>query len=117
VPGNGFGADASSVGLDDRTRDCETEPAAAPVSTPAAVDAVEALEDPVELVGRDSGSGVADRDVKLTVVAVREDRDPIAALGVGNGVADEVAEHLGEAVGIGLERAVDRIESKVAVAE
>ena len=52
-----------------------------------------------------------------TVVGPREDRDPIAALGVGDGVADEVAEHLGEPVGVGLERAVDGMESKVAVAE
>jgi hypothetical protein len=113
----GLGADLPAVGFDDRSGDRESEAAASGFSASAAVHAVKALENSFELVGRDSESAVADRNVKAAVVPPREDRHPIAGLGVSDGIADEVVKHLGEPVGVGSERAVDGVEVEVAIAE
>ncbi len=113
----GLSVDASAMGFDDRSGDRESETGTPRTPASAAVDAVKALEDSVELVGRDSRPGVAHRDVELTVVRPRADRDPVAVPGVGDGVADEVVEHLSESVRISLEGAVDGVELKLALAE
>jgi hypothetical protein len=113
----GLGANAPAVGFDDRSGDGESEAATSAFSGSAAVHAVEALEDSFELVRRDPGSCIADLDAKLAVVRPRGDRHPIARLGMSDSVADEVVKHLGEPVGIGIERAFDGVEMEVAIAE
>ena len=58
VAGHRLGADRSAVRLDDRSRDREAEAAPAAVARPALIEAMEALEDLLELVGRDPGPAV-----------------------------------------------------------
>ena len=71
----------------------------------------------VELVGRDAGTAVGDGDLEPAIAGACRDRYAIAWVGVDDGVADEVAEDLGDPGGVGLEPPLDRLEVKVALAE
>ncbi len=69
------------------------EPGAAGRARARRVDAVEALEDALLLVGRDAEPLVGDGDVDdAGAAAAHHDADAGAAVGVGDGVADEVAD-------------------------
>ena len=87
------------------------------VASAAAVDAMEAFEDGLELVGGDARTGVGDRDRQpAAVFGASRDADRVARLGVGYRVADEVAQNLGQPVGVGVQRAGDRLELEVSFA-
>ena len=60
-----LGAHRTAVRLDQVAHDGQAESGAAFVARRAGVDAIEALEDSAEVLGRDSGAGVASR---VTVV-------------------------------------------------
>ena len=57
----------SSVGFDDRACDREAEAAAAAIARAALIEAVEAFEDLLELVGRDARPAIADGDLESAV--------------------------------------------------
>ncbi len=50
-------------------------------------------------------------------VSACHDGDAVAGCGVHDGVADEVAQHLGQPVGVGVEHAIDGLHVEVAIAE
>src|SRR6266508_4489781 len=95
--------DAPTVGLDDRTSD--RQPDAAPAGTGGVgargVDPVEALEHPLQQLGRDAVAGVADRKLDVAATAAAGDPDLPAAWGVAQRVAQQVRQDLADAVGIG----------------
>ena len=105
------------MGIDDRAGDRETEPGTATLARAALVDTVEALEHALEMLGWDSRPVVADGDLHPLVSHLGDNGDAAARLGVRDGIAHEVAQHLGEPVRIGLEHAVDRFDVEVALAE
>src|SRR2546423_9845169 len=86
--------DAPSVRFHDRARDREAEPAAAVIAVTGLVDAVEAVEDPLEAIGRDPGTGVGDAELDPVAVDRPRDRDPVPSARVVDGVLREVAKHL-----------------------
>src|SRR5207244_12871968 len=92
--------DAPAVGLDDRARDREPEPASALVAGAARIRAVEAIEHPVELLGRQARSGVGDAELDPAVTGHDPDGDAIVRGCLADCVAHEVSEHLPEPVGI-----------------
>jgi hypothetical protein len=112
-----FRANTSSVGLCDRPCDRQAEPAPALVTSAAFVEPPETLEDLLELVRRDSGPAVADRDLKPAVSATCRDDDSIARTRVCDGVADQVAHDLRQAVRISSKAAVHGLQLKVTLAE
>ena len=56
------------MGFDDRACDRETEAAAAAIARAAVIEAVEAFEDLLELVGRDARPAIADGDLESAVL-------------------------------------------------
>ena len=82
--------------LDDR----EAEAGAAGGAVPGGVDAVEPLEDPVDLAGRDADALVGDGDVDGEVVAGGADHDRGALGGVGDGVGHQVADRDGDLLAV-----------------
>ena len=105
------------MGLSDRPSDGEAETAAPAVTRAAGIDPVEAFEDLLELIRWDPGPAVGDRDLKMVAPCARRHGDLAAGVGVGDRVADEVAEHLRQAVGICLQGAIDGLQPKFALAE
>jgi hypothetical protein len=83
----------------------QPQPAASLVARAALVGAVEAVEDALELVGFDPRPIVADREARAGAVGRDRDRDPAVGTGVADGVGDQIAKHLRETVGIGLDAA------------
>ena len=79
------------MGFDDRACDREAEAGAAAIARAAVIEAVEAFEDVLELVGRNARPAVADGDLESAVVCSCNYGYSIAGAGVGDGVADEVA--------------------------
>src|SRR5581483_9351676 len=113
----GFGTDAAAVRFDDRTRDCETEAAATAVARAIPVEAVKALEHMLELVRRYPRPAIADFDLELTVAGACGHPDAIARVGVGDRVPHEIAQHLGQPVGIAFQRSPRALELEIAVTE
>jgi hypothetical protein len=95
----------------------ESKTAAPAIPGPAAVDTVKALEDQLKLIGRDPGAGVSDLDLELAVAGVGTHQDLVVGVGVRHGVANEVPEHLSEAVGVALKGSSHRLEPELALAE
>src|SRR5689334_25449562 len=76
--------------------DSEAESGAAGLARAAAIDAIEALGEPRDMLRRDAEAGVLDAE-KGTVVAVAPaERHLAAGRRVADGVADQVAEGAGE---------------------
>ena len=82
--------------LDDR----EPEAGATGGPVPRRVDAVEALEDPVELSCRDADAAVGDAEVDRGLVAGRGDHHGGALRRVGDGVGDQVAHRYGDLLAV-----------------
>jgi hypothetical protein len=88
---SGFGVNASAVCSGDRARDREAEAAPSAVARAAVIEAVESFEDLFELVGWDAWPGVADGNLESAVLCTCGDGYSVAGVGVGDGVADELA--------------------------
>ena len=82
--------------LDDR----EAEAGAAGGAVPGGVDAVEPLEDPVELLGRDADAAVGDADVDGRLAGARRDDHGGPLGGVGDRVRDQVADGDGDLLAV-----------------
>ena len=80
--------------------DREPEPGAALAALAPALGAPEALEQRVRVVGGEAGAVVADLEPDLAVLAADGDVDRAAGGRVHERVADEVAEHLAQLVGV-----------------
>ena len=117
MTGLGLDADRAAMGIDDRPRDRQPESGASTIPRAAAVDAVKAFEDPLELGRGNTGSGVADGDLEPVAAGARAHLDAVLRLGVGDGVANQVAQHLRQPVGIGDQRPPDPIDPEVAFAK
>src|SRR6266700_2037422 len=104
--------DLAAVGVDDRAGDGEPDAAAAGGGVGAsAVDAVEALEDALQQLGRDALTSVAHRDPHLAVgEAGGGDLDAAAGWGVAQRVAEQVGQHLTDAVRVGRHLRQTRVE-------
>ena len=100
--GSAGGPDAASVVVDDAATYCEAETRAALGSGVGGVALVEAVEDVLDLVGGDAGALVADFDECFVAVEVAGTEVNLAAnWGELDGVGDEVAEGLKDAVRVG----------------
>lgn len=86
----------------DAASDREAEPSARRTLVVRA--AIEALEDPVELIGVESASGVGDVDPCRVMSSSGGDRDRSAGWCVGEGIAEEVGEDLADAAKCPAER-------------
>ena len=73
-----FGPDASAVGLDDVLDDGQAQAGAAGLAGAGFVNAVEALEDAVEVLGGDAGAEVLDGELDLSLEQPRADADALA---------------------------------------
>jgi len=67
--GRGLGVDVPAVRVDDCASDRQAKSSTSAVSRSAAVDPVEALEDPAELIRGNARAGVADLDLKVSIEA------------------------------------------------
>src|SRR5262249_33942686 len=93
-------ADTATVGLDDLTRDRETEAGAGDTAR-RSVGTEELGEDPRVVLGRDADSLVAHLDPRGGAVCPARDLDEPAVGRVLHCVSEQVAEHLGDPVAIG----------------
>src|SRR5690606_33282866 len=89
--------DAAAVRLDDALGDGEAEADAAAARVAGLPEAVEEVR---ELIGRDAGPGVADLEAHLVAIAFDVDAHAPAFGRELDGVADEVAERLEQAVAV-----------------
>ena len=87
----------------DLLADGQPQPGAARTGSGQPVGLPEPLEDLRALVGRDAGAGVTDRHPGGAVVLCGRHEDGLAGVGESRRVADDVDEHLPEAVGVGLD--------------
>ena len=90
--------------LHDGSRDREADAGAAVLARSRGVDAVEALEQARQRLGRDADSGVGDAHLDRAVVTVRLDAHLASLGGESDSVVDEVEDHLVHALGVGLDR-------------
>lgn len=90
--------------LDDRACDRQSQACAAAASIPRGVGPVKAIENALQFVWRDSGPPVQDRELHGLPVGGHCDVDGIAGTGDAYRVPHQVAKHLVQPVGIGLER-------------
>ena len=72
--------------------DGQTEPGAAGVAAAAVVDPVEALEDPVEVAGRDADADVGHRQADLAVGRCARDLHGGVLVGEGHGVLEQAVD-------------------------
>src|SRR5256714_15658158 len=91
--------------LDELAADVQAEAAAADAVRLRRVEAVELLEDPLVLLGRDAGSLVADRDRDRPLVRPDAHLGAAVARGVLDRILDQVVEHLAQAAGVGVDGA------------
>src|ERR1039458_259308 len=107
-----FGPDAAAVGQDDVLDDGQAEAGAAGLAGACFVDAVEALEDAIEVLGGDAGAEVLDGEFdfggNIGLKQPRADANPAAGFAVLEGVLNEVAEDLVHGVGIGQDQRIGR---------
>ena len=96
-----LGADRAAVGVDDPARDRQPEPGAAVARGARRVGAVEALEHPLGLGGRDAGPLVGDHD-RGAAGGRGVGAQPHAALGrrVADRVVEQVGDHLVQPLGV-----------------
>src|SRR6185436_4796368 len=76
--------------------DGEAEAGAAGLARAAAVDPIEALGEPRDVLGLDADAGVLDAEARAVVRLAPGERDRAARRGVADGVAHQVAERAGE---------------------
>jgi hypothetical protein len=86
--------------LSDVFHDREAQARSALIPASCLVDAIEALEDAIKLVGVDSRAFVDDLDLKLPVFAVGVYKDGLAVVAVFHRVVDEIHEALFQKGGI-----------------
>jgi hypothetical protein len=113
-----LGADLASVQVDDPLGDREPEPGAAVRGRAGLVGAVEALEHALGLRRRDARAAIEDLEPRVAVPPGGADEHARAGRRVADRVRDEVAEHLLQAmlVGVENERRLDgRLERDLAV--
>src|SRR5207245_6628183 len=70
--------DAPTVRLHDRARDRQAEAAAAVIAAARLVGPVEAVEDPLEPLGRNARTRVGDAELDVPVARRAGDRDPLS---------------------------------------
>src|SRR6266516_5740087 len=92
---------APTVRLDEVLHDREAEPGPALGARSSRIGAVEALEDAGKVLGRDTGSGVLDRQQRGTTLALGRDRDPAARGRVAQRIVEQIGEDLAGGVGVG----------------
>src|SRR5712664_4453849 len=80
--------------------DGETDPRAPFLARAAGVHAIEALEDAGQVIGADTGAGVADSHDSVMSYALREDTDATAGWRVPQRVVEQVGEDLTQRLGI-----------------
>src|SRR6266487_5986134 len=89
-----------AVGLHDRPADGQPEPAPAAVAGAGCIDPEEALEHPLQQLWRDPLATVGHRQLHLVAILVGADLHPAARRRVAQGVAEQVAQYLAQAVGV-----------------
>src|SRR5690606_5642927 len=82
--------DPAAVRFDDQLGDCEAQPGAAALAIPARVDAVEALEDMGQVLGRDARSLVPDPEAGAAVRRAAAQFDATAVRCVAQRVVHQV---------------------------
>src|SRR5918999_830883 len=97
-----------SRAADELAADVEPEPGAAHASRHVGVEAVELLEDPLVVVGRDGEALVPHREGDDAFVGVEPHLDPASVRGVLDRVLEEVDENLPRPVAIGAHEGYDR---------
>ena len=102
VAGFAFNPDPAAVHLDDLTRDGQPEAGAEDLAGRLLVTLV-AAEQPLEELGRDADAVVADADVDLSTVHGACDHDLPAVGRVLDRVAEQVGDHLRDAVRVALD--------------
>src|SRR5581483_2541276 len=95
--------DLATMGLSDRANDRQPKPGATSLAAATRIDTMEALEDPLALLGRDSGP-VVDH-CQADAAALRafhfEAYQPRPFAGVVDRVASEIAQCLCQSIGVG----------------
>src|SRR5436305_3067709 len=81
--------------------DCQTQSGTAAFTRAGFIHAIEALEDAGQMFRRDTGAEVADKELNAVFALFCADDDLFSALGVPQGIADEIAENLVDRVTIG----------------
>src|SRR6478609_628551 len=95
--------------LDDRAGDAEPEPAPSGCPLAPRLAAVEPVEHPLALLGRDAGAVVVDVYDEPAALGVRGEGHPARRPGVPVRVAEQVADDLGEQVGVGADRSLGKL--------
>ena len=98
IPSRGLGPDPATAGLDELLDDREADAGTAARPVARLLDAIEALEDAVEVGRRDAVAGVRDRDEEIGWSTFGTDRDGAAGRRVPGRVRQKVGEDLGELV-------------------
>ena len=98
------GGDGGVVGGGDGSDDGEAEAVAVFVVGAAGVEALERLEEPVDLAGRDDRAGVGHREHGFAVGGVGGDLHVPAGDVVADGVVDEVGDEAFDESGVAVER-------------
>ena len=99
-PAIGLDPDPAAHPAHDLAADVEAEARAADAAREIRVEAIELLEDPLVLGGRDSESPVADGESHTPLDRLQLELDPAAVRGVLDRVLDQVDEHLAKPVRI-----------------
>ena len=112
-----LGLDPAAVRLDESARNRKADAAAAAVAGPAAVHTVEALEDTIEVLGRDALSGIGDRERHIVSMTFSAYLHTPALWRMPQGVVEQVPQHLADPVGVDRELretiGYERLESNV----
>ena len=99
-----LGPDAAAMGRGDRRDDREAQAGPAGIARAAAVEAMEAVEDRGALLHRDARAVVVDDEAQATAVGLDAELDQPVLGGVGDRVAQQVAQGLGQASLVGLDQ-------------
>src|SRR5262249_38270492 len=92
--GDAVEPDAAAVGLDEAAADREADSGSAGATGHRAVDAIEAIEDALGVLGRDADAVIADAEGDRAAVGGGVEDDPAGVRRVLDGVLDQVAQHL-----------------------
>src|ERR1700756_869928 len=89
-----FRPDPAFVGQDDVLHNSQPQTGAARVARTGFIDAIEALEDAVQMLRSDAGTEVLHKKFNFIFEAAGADENPLARLAVFQRVLDQVAEDL-----------------------
>src|SRR5258706_8066603 len=109
--------DAAAVRLDDLLGDGQPQAGALGLAREQVVAAVEALEDPLAVLGADAGAVVLDFDGDAPSRAARAHPDALLFASVLDGVVQEVQYHLGHGLAIDVDRRQARLHLRVVAGE